>query len=419
MRLDRWVLPLAIMAAVFTAVAIVPPGGSLPRALRMEAVGGVTPGRPLLVRLSIEDPETGGWETPRSVQVWQLGRQARVEDLGWTVGVPYRFLRVLPDGAGACVLGVRADGLSATVTVPVVSGIVAPREVSATRAHDIDVVAEGGALVPEVPGTVLIRVENGAGATVSMEAGDAPVRFTPTRARLDACGVAAFETVVTGLDAHVVVHATGTTERRTRRRLPVVPGGLVIKGRPGMLEVSTAVGGRAVYVLGGDRNGVTYWTAVRLDDPVDTYARAQVELPASVAWVAASLSPVFEQPVSLWLTDPPGALCTGTDLGARFARAVTSSPPWPDVVVVHDGAAMAREIRARRQQRVRYGALSLAGLAVAMLVGLVLSAGLRGDPEALRGVSLSSRQRMAIALGGAGALLVGGLVLFFTFLLRT
>jgi hypothetical protein len=108
-----------------------------------------------------------------------------------------------------------------------------------------------------------------------------------------------------------------------------------------------------------------------------------------------------------------------TPLGLRFARASAPLPEPPAVRVAHDGAALALEAREARRHRARVVALTLAMAAITMLVGLVLTAGLRGDPAALREVSASPRQRMAIALGGAGALLVGGLVLVVTFLLRT
>jgi hypothetical protein len=422
-RLDRWVLPPAVVAAVFTTVAIVPPVGPPSRALRVEAAGAHEPGRPWLLRLALEEAEDARWRAPHSVTVRLHEGQGvvRAEASPSVSGLPYWFGRVVPTAHGPSRLEVQAEGLHALVTLPRARPMETAPEVPlpARENAPIEVRVEGGALVPEVPGTVLVRVPDADEETeVQLEPSDASLRVPSPRARLDGCGVAAFEATVMGLDAHAVVHVLGPRARVTRRRLPVVPGGLSVRANEDALAVTAPVGGAPVFALAGDARGATYWSAARLDAPSDDNAHARIVLPREATWALVSHSPAFEGAAGLWLRDPPGASCTRTPLGARFARTATRVPVPPTVTLVHDGAALARQAHAVLRQRVRVVALSLAMAAIALLITLVLAAGLQRDPTALRRFAHSPRQRMGLALGGAGALLVGGLVLWLTFLLR-
>ncbi len=86
-------LPPAIAAAVFTTIAIVPPGGAPARGLRVEQVEGpVDASHPLLVRAAIEDALSSQWEVPIETEFRVPGatsvRVARMRV------VPYAFARV-------------------------------------------------------------------------------------------------------------------------------------------------------------------------------------------------------------------------------------------------------------------------------------------------------------------------------------
>jgi hypothetical protein len=53
-----------------------------------------------------------------------------------------------------------------------------------------------------------------------------------------------------------------------------------------------------------------------------------------------------------------------------------------------------------------------------MLIGLIVAANLRREPDALRDAALASRARVWVAIGGSLALLLGGAVLLSAFALR-
>jgi hypothetical protein len=158
---------------------------------------------------------------------------------------------------------------------------------------------------------------------------------------------------------------------------------------------------------------------VRLPDAPDANASTNVVLPSDAAWFFASFSPVFDSGAGAWRTPLAGPLCTQTPLGAAWAQNATPIPPLPAVALAYDGASIAAHARALRQLHARWIALALAGLGLAMLIAMILTASFRGDPAALRSVSASAKQRLWIALLGTFALLVGGFVLLYTFALRT
>ncbi len=417
-------LPPAIAAAVFTTIAIVPPGGAPARGLRVEQVEGpVDASHPLLVRAAIEDALSSQWEVPIETEFRVPGatsvRVARMRV------VPYAFATVQVDRPAPFDVEVAGDGFTARARAlggPSPPIVPAP-PVASRPEHGVELRVEGGALVPEIPGTVFVRVEGAVEGDVAMSATDDSVRVVPAHARLDLCGVAAFEVTVHGLFANVVVQPPGAgADGVARRSLPMSPGGLGLALRSDAIDVTAPNGGQPLYVLQGDASGVaTAWSVQRFDDGGDANATLRVPVPATVAWTLVSLSPVFEQSAGLWSARPAFAAATGcvaTPLGERLARVVTPLPGVPRVRVIHDGARSALAARESRQRRARNVALGVASAAIAMLIGLIVAASARRDPEALRDVALGARQRIWIALGGALTLLVGGLVLLGTYALR-
>lgn len=388
------------------------------RGLRVETAGGTSSGRPLLVRLTLDEAGSSRLRAPSRAYLrlaWAGGAITR--EAVAVAGAAYLFAELTPAGHGPYVLEVEAEGLTAQVPVretpppPVFIPVMRPMQTSG-----LEVVVEGGALVPEVEGRVLVRALAAAGAEIAL-AGDEFVTIAPARAVPDPCGVVAFGVTVRGLSAHATASVLGAPERALALRLPVMPGGLSVRGTRGAIEVATAVGGLPVYVLAGDERGSTYWSAVRLDD-ADERTRTRIQLPDDAAWALVSASPSFETFTGLWLTPPLQAPCTQTHLGERFARSAASLPSPPAVALVHDGPAIAQRARDQRRARIRLVALLVASASVFVMVGAVLRAGLRADSEAPRDVSVPLRRRGAFVLAGAAAVLLGGLVLFATFLLR-
>lgn len=424
MRVERWVLPPAIAAAVFTTLAIVPPGGAPARGLRVERIAGpVDREHPLLVRVAIEDAHATAWRPPHDA-IFRLGRPGGV----WTVrhvvtstSVPYAFATLIPpEGNGPLSLRIEADGYAVDVPVRSIAREGSEPIDPPRGEHGVELRVEGGALVPEVPATVLARFDGIVDGDVEMTGTDDTIRIAQSHARPDLCGVCAFEVTVTGLDAHVVVRTPGAGDRDVRRALPVEPGGLSLRSvEEGAIEVTTAIGDQPVFVLAGDEHGIaTYWSAQRLAPSGDANAALRIALPVASAWALAALSPRFDAASGAWLRTPQSSRCTATPLGERFVRAVTPPPNPPSTRVIHDGARVAGHLRERRQDRIRSIALALAAAAIAMLITLIVAANLGREAPLLREAALTDRRRIWIALGGALSLLVGGAVLLSAFALR-
>jgi hypothetical protein len=414
-----------VAAAVFTTLAIVPPGGGDPRGLRVEQLENpVDRHHPLLARVAIEDALTGRWTVPREATLRLSGGNAastvRVQS---RPGLPFAFAEVPAPSDAPLRLRVDADAFHANAIVPPERARVpfVPRELPRGE-HGIEVRVEGGLLVPEVPGTVLVRADDGNDGAIELTGTDDSVQIERTRAMPDLCGVCVFAVTVRGLDAHVVVRLAGEgPDRIARRAIPVAPGAIAVAlPDPDTLRLTTPVGGQPVFVLLGDPNGfATHWQALRFDDVPDANATVAVSVPRDAAWALASLSPAFESSSGLWLRAPPHATsCTATTLGDRFVRATTTLPEPPRVRVLFDGARIAAIDRAQRQRRFRRISLVLAALGIAMLIGLIVAANLRREPDALRDAALASRARVWVAIGGSLALLLGGAVLLSAFALR-
>src|SRR5581483_9639843 len=80
MHWDRWVLPPAIAAGVFAAVAVSPPVGVRVGGLIVDLAGEVLPGRPLLVAVTrVEAGQTppGSWNARLTLTDRQGGLVAR------------------------------------------------------------------------------------------------------------------------------------------------------------------------------------------------------------------------------------------------------------------------------------------------------------------------------------------------------
>lgn len=414
-------LPPAIAAAVFTTIAIVPPGGAPARGLRVEQIEGpVDATHPALVRAAVEDALASQWEVPSEVTFRVRDGERTIERRVTRVrGVPYAFATVPVASGGPHEIVVEGDGYVARA--PLSSHAPAPFvAASGPRGeHGIDVRVEGGALVPEVPGTVLVRVPSATDGDVQLTSTDDALQIAHPLTRPDLCGICAFEATVRGLDAHVIVQLPGTGPDATARRaLPVAPGGIAAREQSDSIEFTTPIGGQPLYVLTGDAAGsVLSWDALRFDDANDTNASLRIAI-GPAEWIFGSLSPVFDQGTAVWTRTPPTTGCTATPLGDRFARTDTSTPPAPRVRVIFDGARIALGERQHRQEHARTIALALATAAIAMLLGLIVAASARRDPAAMKGIALSGRQRAWIALVGSAALIIGGIVLVSAFVMR-
>ncbi|MEI8256772.1 MAG: hypothetical protein WCJ30_13940, partial [Deltaproteobacteria bacterium] len=171
MPLERWVLPPAIAAAVFTMIAIVPPGGAPPRGLRVEQVEGpVDASHPLLVRAAIEDAVSTQWEVP--IETVFRARGATPLRVARMRAVPYVFATVQVTRAAPFDLDVEGDGYIAHARVTPRSApptpVASPPAAAAHAEHGVELRVEGGAIVPEIPTTVFVHVEGAVEGDVSM-----------------------------------------------------------------------------------------------------------------------------------------------------------------------------------------------------------------------------------------------------------
>lgn len=405
-EVDRWVLPPAVAAAVFALAAVSPPVSTadLQRGLRVEAVtaaDGV-----ILVRGSIERVDDGALAAPRALAVTHDGAtvigRATAGVAGVSVAVPTAVRR------GRARLTIEADGLRANVTVPVGPAALAPPAVAegslAAR------VAEGN-LLPEVAGTVLVRAEGAAELRVEPQLEG--VTVSPARAAPGPCGVASFRVTVVGMGAPVtlVARRADGSEQRAHVRLPLAPGGVSLARDGAALTVRGAFAGQAVHLLGGTAAGARWWASARLVAD-EVCPRADVPLPAGLAWVRASTDALFRDeaaPTLRWDATPPA--CARDEGARRWHEASAAAPPRPDVGVAFDGAARARAALSSRVRRARGLAwLGLAG-AIAAEVALMLGLGLRQGMSDVEGARALRRSDLGRFATGVIALMLLGFAL--------
>ncbi|MFO0560195.1 MAG: hypothetical protein U0269_19420 [Polyangiales bacterium] len=371
---------LAVVTAVAAAVAIVPPGADTARGLRVEHMSGWSSGRPLLLRVTVEDGGSRSWRAPSTATI-----RARAGSRSETVtarraGTGPWLLAVIDALDGPVTLAVEAEGLRA-------ESVVRPQPPSReTRLSDTgraraDVAVDGYILTPEVGGAAILSagVEN-ASKTVEIRGDDPSLAIGPERITLDACGMSTLYARAAGLAAPFVATIDGV-ERRFR--LPLVPGAVTTRVEEQSITVAHALGGVTAYVLTGDARGPRRWLAVALDTATDRAATARVELRPDEQWAIASSSSDFERVSGAWRITPPGLTpCALTPLGAYFARIAAPTPPVPAIAIAYDGAARSVDARDARRERTRRIALWITAAALGALSALMLAAS-RTRSEAL------------------------------------
>lgn len=448
-QVDRWVVPPAVLVAVFTTVVIAPPGGAPARGLRVEALPGSARGA-WLVRVGVEHAGTMGWSVPRGGRVrLDDGRggstAARLEGLPrsvWATATVPRY------GDGPWRFAVEADGLHAEGRVvydPQPAFRVgddaelraATGAAFAPDAQGISVRIEGGALVPEVPGVVRVRLPSASAATVDpwrFEPVDAMLVLDPSSARPDRCGLVTLRATVHGFAAHLIVRDASGAER-ARRRIPVRPGAIYLRtlaepdadrAREGRVLLQAASPAQTAHVVFGDAEGrAVSWQSLRLSN--DDASSAELAAPARSAWAVVSGTATFDPVLAAWAALPrdraaalaPEPLgCDDADSWAAFRRAAWPDPSVRAPVVVYDGAPAALRAREERRERARNRAGVLAVLSLAALAAVLFAKGLTRDPEALRPVAIARRTRLLVALASTAVLALAGLLLFGTYLLR-
>lgn len=448
-QVDRWVVPPAVLVAVFTTVVIAPPGGAPARGLRVEALPGSARGA-WLVRVGVEHAGTMGWSVPR-------GGRVRLDDgRGGTTGAR---LEGLPRGVWATATvprygdgpwrfaieaeGLRAEGRVAYDPEPAfrVGDDAELRSATgaafAPDAQGISVRIDGGALVPEVPGVVRVRLPSASAAPDApwrFEPVDAMLVLEPSSARPDRCGLVTLRATVHGFAAHLIVRDPAGLER-ARRRIPVRPGAISVRALvepdaeravEGRVLLQAASPGQTAHVVFGDVDGrAVSWQSLRLSN--DDASSAALGAPARSAWALASGTATFDPVLAAWVAlprdraeavapMPPG--CDVAESWSAFRRAAWPDPSVRAPVVVYDGAPAALRAREERRERARNRAGVLAVLSLAALAAVLFAKGLTRDPEALRPVAVARRTRLLVALASTAVLALAGLLLFGTYLLR-
>lgn len=395
------ILALSTVAALAAAMAIVPPGGEAARGLRVERLRGAFDGRPLLLRISIEDAATRHWRAPAMARVRAVDPAGRVRlGEGTRVGRgPWTLVNV-ERGAFPVTLEVKAEGLEARSVIHA-DAPSAPFSLSDRGQRTLDIAVEGWVLSPEVGGAVLFKAgAERAGSTIDVIPDDPTLAIGPDRGTLDACGMAALYARPAGLAAPVLIRIGGEEHRF---RLPLAPGAITTRLDGDTLTLAHALGGVNAYVLFGDPWGPLRWEQALLPVASEQVATATIRTPAEARWVVASASTDFERRSGAWKDTPPGlSPCTATALGAYFARIASATPPIPPVALVHDGASLALSDREARRARNRRRALWVNALALAALAALMLRSA--RTPEAAlerEGLSSGSGARNVAALGVA------------------
>ncbi len=393
MRWDRWVVPPAVSAAAFALLALAPPPRP-PHAgtYRLEALGPPVRGRPWLLRAAaLESPGNSLDETARLNPRLHPTRVS--PDRGaWTLDV----------GASEAVVTLHVDdglGLRA-LALPAASPVsVAPLAVLATDVRVLD-----GALLPEVPGAVVVATR---APWVELAPAVDEVTVTPARAEPDACGLASFIVRVDGLGAPVSLREpVGEAVRSRALRLPMAPGGVAVGDQGASLTVRSSSSARDVFVVLGDAEGPTWWGAVALTGSADDGV-ASVPVSPRVAWALAAPDPDFREGTSPMLRDD-GPPCVATALGRRLAAGRLTPPALPPIRTLWDGAEGLREALAARAAKVRRWAAVGFALSIAVEVVLLAGAGLGVGPSALRQVEGRRRARLGTLAAGISLLLLAG-----------
>jgi hypothetical protein len=389
---------LAVVTAVAAAIAIVPPGADTARGLRVEHMSGWSSGRPLLLRVTVEDRGSGIWHAPTTatIRAQTVSRTATVT--ARRVGRGPWLLAVIDALDGPATLTVEAEGLRA-------ESVVRPQPLSpemrlsdAGRAR-MDVAVDGFILTPEIGGAAILSmgIENAA-KTVDIRSDDPSLAIGPERSTLDACGMSTLYARAAGLAAPFVATIDGV-ERRFR--LPVVPGAVTARVEEQSITVAHALGGVTAYVLTGDARGPRRWLAVALETATDQPATARVDLRADEQWALASSSSDFEHVSGAWTITAPGLTpCALTPLGTYFARIAAPTPPVPTIALTFDGAARALDARNARRERTRRIALWITAAALGAISALMLAASrARSDALDREGLTKGSGAKRIVAYG--------------------
>lgn len=370
---NRSIVALAVVAAVSAAVAIVPPGGATARGIRIERMGQWSSGRPLLLRLSVEDGGTRHWHAPASLELSALDadglrHHARLARAGRG---PWIFT-ALPAMRAPVRIEARAEGLNTSTLIR--SDGDSPAFVLGDHGRaTMDIATEGYVLTPEVGGTVILSAGIAhAGEAIEVHGDDPTLAIGPERATLDACGMLALYARPAGLAAPILCRL-GTSERRFR--VPLAPGAITTRLDGATLSLAHALGGVTAHVITGDARGPLRWAQVPIETATDRTSAASFALRDDERWALASASAEFDRVSGGWRDVPPGLTpCAQSPLGAYYARIAAPTPPLPPIVLAADGAGQALDAREARRQRTRRSALWITALALSGLSALMLSA---------------------------------------------
>lgn len=396
-------LALAAGACLCAALAVVPLRFEA-RGLLLEQAGTPSPGRPLLLRLAVQDAELPQWWAPASARV-QLRGPSGAQAAATVSAAPeaaWVHVALTPTGPGPYRVNVAAEGFEASFS---------PREVAAEAAftlpppeHGLEVLLEGRALVSEVPAVVLLRQEGGTPGTLfEVRSEDPAFEVQPASVVLDACGAAEARVVAHTMDALLLVGPRGAPP--SRRRLSVEGAvGLRLDGE--RAQVEAALGGLWLYWAAGDGAGPLAWGMAHLREARQQNVSLSLERPAGATWLAVGPGHLLESAGAVAWPSPGDAGCTETALGRRVAAARRGAPARLRTQRVFEGVREALARRGARQQRVqRYaavgGALQLGAMMAVLLWGAV-----RRNPAGLGDLGYSTWQRASRVLAVVSLLAV-------------
>ncbi|MDP3275419.1 MAG: hypothetical protein Q8Q09_09515 [Deltaproteobacteria bacterium] len=395
---DRVIVALAVMVVGATGAAIAPPTGEPAQGLRVEQLAPTGEGRPVLLRVTLEDGALRRWRAPRGLRVRErAGPSVRLTQHPRS---PWLLL-TLSDLDSARPLVLEAEGLSASV--PLARGADAhwDHRVRGGAPGPLDVRVEGGVLTPEIGGSAVIHAgSEHAGERIVFHSDDPTLAVSPERATLDACGLAALYLRPAGLAAPLLVQVNEGREHRLR--LPLHPGAITAHFDDDRhLQIAHALGDIPAFVVHGDARGPLAWELVALAASDQSAVTRSLTPPRGAQWSIVSSSSDFDRFAGGWSTLPQAPSgCTESPLAARFARMGESLWTIPPALLRYDGAQAALTLRTQRVGRIRRVA-SWVGAAALMALALLLLSATRSREQSLdeQGLTRGSPTQRIVAIG--------------------
>lgn len=394
---DRFMLPPAVVAAVFTVLAIAPPVAMGPRAgLRVEAVGPLSAGARVSLRAVAERLSDGAWEP--------LSAPARVRLRGADGQVTEA--RFEPPAAGLWSLAhvTAPTHLPVAFTLDDAPLAAAPRQGWSMRVGPVTtrvdprVAVLEGVMASGLPATLLVEAQPG--TRVRVPSDNAAVTATPEEAVADPSGFARLTVTVEALGAVLPIACArpdGVTERFDFRP-DLRPGAAVLGPDPDTLWAASAEG--EVWLVWGTGPRVDGLAVRPLVADAEQHGRATFAEAHGASWAVAARSGTFEDPVRLPRGLSPREQCRNETRCLALATQGEAPLQIPHEIVWNSRPWHAAHARAA-VTRARGVCLAVVLLAILAEALLVFSGQFGPVSSELRPMLQSGRARLGWALAAA------------------